>query len=198
MFHRSHSPLFLFSLFVVVGLVTGCTEGQIDNLTPTPKTLAYRGSCPRLPHIEYSSQPSAPLTPQEQQNLETFARLYGVVRNFYPADEVEQVDWDRFAVIGVLGVMDAPDTSALATRLNAIFCPLAPTVRVLAPGETGEPSVFLTTTAEGAEQVVMWEHQGGHWENPIQCTRVNGRMAISKTALCRRVSMIPALPIRLI
>ena len=42
-----------------------------------------------------------PPPPREIENVAAFARLYGVVRFFYPSDAAAELDWNRFAVHGV-------------------------------------------------------------------------------------------------
>ena len=34
------------------------------------------------------------------ENLETFAKVYGYVRWFYPSDEAAKINWTNFAVYG--------------------------------------------------------------------------------------------------
>ena len=45
-------------------------------------------------------QAQAPLCVQQRTQVAAFARLYGVVRYFYPGDGAQQVDWNRLAVLG--------------------------------------------------------------------------------------------------
>ena len=78
---------------------------------------------------------------QEIDNVAAFARLYGVVRYFYPSDAAAALDWNRFAVHGVKQALVALDTKALETTLKALFGPLGPGIAIgtklspsLAPG----------------------------------------------------------------
>lgn len=41
-----------------------------------------------------------PPSDAEVDNVSAFARLYGVVRYFYPSDAAAELDWDRFAAYG--------------------------------------------------------------------------------------------------
>lgn len=59
-----------------------------------------------------------------------FARLYGVVRYFYPSDAAAALDWDRFAVLGVKRTRAASDAKALAAALEALFSPLGPGIEI--------------------------------------------------------------------
>ena len=61
-------------------------------------------------------------------NVRAFAKLYGYVRFFHPTDAASDLDWDKFAVFGVGRVRDAPSRDVLRTRLEELFCPIAPTV----------------------------------------------------------------------
>ncbi len=66
----------------------------------------------------------------EVQHLAAFARLYGVVRYFYPGDAGVTVDWNRFAVYGVARVRRAADTATLETALRELFIPLGPGIEI--------------------------------------------------------------------
>ena len=67
---------------------------------------------------------------REIDNVATFARLYGVVRYFYPSDAAASLDWDRFAVHGVKYARAALDTKGLETTLEALFSPLGPGIEI--------------------------------------------------------------------
>jgi hypothetical protein len=100
------------------------------------------------------SAAAQPALDRELENVAAFARLYGVVRYFYPTDAAASIDWNRFAVHGVASVHDARDPRALASALETLFAPLGPGIQVgrtlPAPGpirDTGEP-------------LVAWRHLG--------------------------------------
>ena len=67
---------------------------------------------------------------QEIDHVAAFARLYGVVRYFYPGDAGVTVDWNRFAVHGVARVRRATDTDNLETALRELFTPLGPGIEI--------------------------------------------------------------------
>jgi hypothetical protein len=83
---------------------------------------------------------------QEVENVTAFARLYGVVRYFYPSDAAAELEWNRFAVLGVRKVRAARDAQQLAATLKELVDPLGPGVeigadlpkdaRTIAPGES--------------------------------------------------------------
>src|SRR4029450_648115 len=59
-------------------------------------------------------------------NVAAFARLYGVVRYFYPSDAAAALDWNRMAVYGGARTRSATGASQLAAALKEIFTPLGP------------------------------------------------------------------------
>jgi hypothetical protein len=67
---------------------------------------------------------------QEIDNAEAFARLYGVVRYFYPSDASASLDWNRFAVHGAKQVRGARDVKALQAVLQRLFSPLGPGIEI--------------------------------------------------------------------
>ena len=75
------------------------------------------------------AQTSPPAQPQ-LEHLAAFARLYGVVRYFYPGDAGVTIDWNRFAVHGVARVMRATDDASLQTALRELFTPLGPGIEI--------------------------------------------------------------------
>ena len=76
-----------------------------------------------------SAQVASP-SEREIDNVAAFARVYGVVRYFYPSDVAAALDWNRFAVYGVGQVRLAPDTAALESALEALFAPLGPGITI--------------------------------------------------------------------
>ena len=63
-------------------------------------------------------------------NVVAFARLYGVVRFFYPADAATSMDWNGFAVLGVSRVRPTADAAALGAALERLFVPLGPGIAI--------------------------------------------------------------------
>jgi C-terminal processing protease CtpA/Prc len=104
------------------------------------------------------SPPSAAQGDRASQNLHAFAKLYGYVRFFHPSDEASALAWDRFAVLGVGLVKDAPDAAALRARLEELFAPIAPTVRIYTEGPAA-PTPWTPGDTAGLE-LVAWQHLG--------------------------------------
>lgn len=67
---------------------------------------------------------------RELENLAALARLYGVVRYFYPSDAAAALDWNRFAVHAVRQARAARNTDQLEAVLRSLFAPLGPGIEI--------------------------------------------------------------------
>ncbi|MCP5108545.1 MAG: hypothetical protein GY950_34490, partial [bacterium] len=97
------------------------------------------------------------------QNVETFARLYGYVKYFYPSDEASRIDWERFAVYGVKQVEKIKDAGELKKKLEELFLPLAPVIEVYFTREKREfEEIQLVPRGKDIKGlvVVAWQHYG--------------------------------------
>jgi hypothetical protein len=98
------------------------------------------------------AQSTAPA--REIGNVTAFARLYGVLRFFYPSDAAADLDWNRFAIDGVARVRTANDSGALALRLRELVAPLGPDI------EIGPSLNAFRTPAASTEPLVAWRYFG--------------------------------------
>lgn len=107
------------------------------------------------------AEPARPVTVRGLANLEAFTRLVGYVRHFHPSDAAMATDWDAFVIAGVRRVESAETSAELAARLEALFAPIAPTVRV---GVSGTAAAPASGDAERLDRpglsVVQWRHKG--------------------------------------
>ena len=87
-------------------------------------------------------------------NAAAFARLYGVVRYFYPSDAAATLDWNRFAVYGIAQVRAAGDAKALQSTLHTLFSPLGPRI------EIGEKLPPPTTPGGPDSLLIAWRYLG--------------------------------------
>lgn len=124
---------------------------------------------------------TATMAPTRIANIRAFAKLYGYVRYFHPADAARQIDWNRFAIHGVESVQWAASRNELKTQLESLFSPIAPTVQIyLAEDSPPKPDAILTPEDTTGLQPVFWQHFGvglgqREWEDPIyRSVRVNG------------------------
>jgi C-terminal processing protease CtpA/Prc len=101
------------------------------------------------------TEPARPLTVQGLTNLTAFARLYGYVRHFHPSDQAARTDWETFAVEGVRQVEDAASPNELLERLQKLFTPVAPAVRIFLSNQRSQ----LPDALKGSE-IVRYQHTG--------------------------------------
>jgi C-terminal processing protease CtpA/Prc len=92
-----------------------------------------------------------------------FAKIYGYMRYFNPADEAADIDWQSLAIYGAQQVATATTDDELKTTLENIFLPIAPAAQFYykqqAPPPTPAPNNTLPQVA--------WQHRGlGKTENP--------------------------------
>jgi C-terminal processing protease CtpA/Prc len=123
-----------------------------------PNILAL-SSC--VPTQSVQPETARTLTPQGLDNLVAFTRLLGYVRHFYPGDEAATTDWDAFAVEGIRIAETATTPADLAHKLETLFQPVAPLVRVF-PGKQNPvlPSELKPQANEVSLKTVSWRHQG--------------------------------------
>jgi C-terminal processing protease CtpA/Prc len=123
------------------------------------------------------NEPPRPLEGLALENLVAFTRLLGYVRYFHPADEAAATDWDALALRGVRAVERATDPADLARKLEDLFRPVAPAVRVF---PVGKPPAKLPgiIPPEGKDEfkIVYWRHFGvgtGNAQSIYYSARVN-------------------------
>src|SRR6478672_3193207 len=100
------------------------------------------------------------LTQRRLDNLVAFARLYGYVRYFHPSDEVFRADWNAIAIDGARTVEAAASASDLATRLQRIFGPVAPTMRVFETMKNAPGPPAALERGMPVSGVAFWRHEG--------------------------------------
>lgn len=95
------------------------------------------------------------------ENLVAFTRLLGYVRYFHPSDQAAETDWEAFAVAGVRTVESADSAGELAGKLEELFRPIAPTVRVFPTGKVPPtPAELAGPPEKSGLRLVTWEHRG--------------------------------------
>ncbi|RHJ91737.1 S41 family peptidase [Parabacteroides bouchesdurhonensis] len=94
------------------------------------------------------------------QNLETFARLYGYARWFHPSDEAQEIDWDKFAILGVQKVENIKSTVALRDTLYSLFSPIVQGLQIY---DAQKPEIFKPENLLSPDpnaKPVAWQHYG--------------------------------------
>lgn len=99
-------------------------------------------------------------TQSKVQNLESFARLYGYARWFHPSDEAQEIDWEKFAVLGIKKVENIRSTAELRDTLFNLFSPIVQGLQIY---ETQKPEVFdskALLSPDPNAKPVAWQHYG--------------------------------------
>lgn len=105
-------------------------------------------------------EPARPVDARGLANLTAFARLFGYVRHFHPSDQAAAAKWDVVAVDGVRAIESAANPAELASKLRAIFEPLAPTVQIYVTGHPPATDRLPRVGDRDDVQVVFWRHTG--------------------------------------
>jgi hypothetical protein len=139
------------------------------------------------------SAQTSPAVSREVANVAAFARLYGVVRYFYPGDAATALDWNRFAVHGVGTVRRAADTATLQSSLETLFAPLGPGISI---GTTLPPPPALGGPDAA---LIAWRYQGPGGMSaggPYVAARTNRGAAADPNVFVTLVQPLPVAAIR--
>lgn len=128
---------------------------------------------------------------REIDNVEAFARLYGVVRYFYPSDAAAGLDWNAFAVHGVARVRLAPDARALRAELEALVAPLGPGLEIAA-------RLSEQREAPAGSDLVAWRYLGPGFANggPYRAQRTRRAATATIDGFANVMQTMPALTLR--
>ena len=105
-------------------------------------------------------EPARSLSDTELANLIAFAKVFGYARHFNPSDQVAAADWETIAVEGARLAEEAVNRQELAERIQSIFNPIAPTIRVYPEGSRPELPAELRPALRDGLRVVRWRHLG--------------------------------------
>lgn len=146
-----------------------------------------------------ASTHTAQTTPRDLDNAAALARLYGVVRYFYPGDAAVALEWNRFAVLGVQKVRGARTSTELESALKTLFAPLGPGIEIARtlpptppPGQPDKSLVawrYLGAGMDAATQSAQGPYQAKRTNRVIEFPpAVDGVMTL--------MQMVPAEPMR--
>ena len=105
---------------------------------------------------------TAQTPPRDLDTTAAFARLYGVVRYFYPSDAAATLAWNRFAVHGVKQVRAARTSAELESALKTLFEPLGPGIDI---GRTLPPA---PTPGTPDKSLIAWRYLGAGMDATTQ------------------------------
>ena len=94
------------------------------------------------------------------ENIKTFARLYGYARWFHPSDETQEIDWDKFAILGIQKIENIKSTKELRDTLFTLFSPIVQGLQIyeVDSPEQFDPDVLLSDALE--MKPIAWQHHG--------------------------------------
>lgn len=118
--------------------------------------------------LEKADRAPAPLGERGLANLTALAKLYGYVRFFHPSDQAAEVDWAQLPIAAVEIVEPAASAKELASALEKVFGPIAPTVQIWAGDGNGAPPA--AGKPDDANRYRVWKHMG--------CGFTEGRMNV--------------------
>jgi Peptidase family S41 len=141
---------------------------------------------------------AAGLAPQREiDHVTAFARLYGVVRYFYPSDAAAALDWNRYAVHGVSQVRAASDLKRLETTLQTLVRPLGPGIVIA----SRLPPAPAAGSSDGA--LIAWRYFGAAVtaagpQSVYKAKRTNRPLQMSQggDGFATVMQNVPALPLR--
>lgn len=82
-----------------------------------------------LDSIKVDIDEPAPLSAQRTKSLIDFAKVYGLIRYFYPSDQAKKINWDAFAFYGVKSILNSRDPSP--QLIEKLFKPVAPLLKIV-------------------------------------------------------------------
>ena len=132
---------------IALGILVYGSKARIDDVT-----LEITGEIPVT-----TDERARPLTETGLRNLTALTKAFGIVRHFHPSDEAASADWNRFTINAVRRVESANSANELAAVLQAVFEPVAPTIRVFV-GAAPAPHPALSPS--GTVEVIRWHNRG--------------------------------------
>jgi hypothetical protein len=100
-------------------------------------------------------------TAKKVENLRTFAKAYGYVKYFHPADEAAEINWAKFSSYGAIEIEKCRSTEQVVGTLNRLFSPFAPSVRFsVSQNEPKYDLKIITPDDTAGCSLTFWQHQG--------------------------------------
>jgi C-terminal processing protease CtpA/Prc len=117
---------------------------------------------------------------QKIANMESFTRLSGYVRYFHPSDEAANLDWEKFIYYGSKEVESSGNSTDLAQKLNGLFNPIAPSVRIVNGKQAKSFDLkSITPPSRTGMKEITWQHYGlGNNDGLYKSARTNRTIKI--------------------
>ena len=121
---------------------------------------------------------------REVENIQSFSKVYGYVRWFYPGDEAVKINWNKFAIYGINKVANARDQRELKGSLLELFKPIAPAIQIEDSSFIGDYDLRSIIPSDLTDfKPVFWKHYGVYLSdksNIYQSIRINRRTSADR------------------
>ncbi len=111
-----------------------------------------------LDSTQVYANPPLPLTPRQIEFLSDFAKVYGLIRYFYPSNEAKKINWDNFAFHSVKSILNINSEVERYQLIEQLFRPIAPLLKIVPKNGTkvsfSKPNNALNNVA------LSWMHSG--------------------------------------
>lgn len=102
---------------------------------------------------------SNPLTLQELRNIIQFAKVFSLIRYFYPSESALKIKWDNFALFGLRKLKDISSVDSFRMELIDLFRPIAPLLKIV-PKESLNIVSFPKYKEAIPRILLCWKHFG--------------------------------------
>ena len=135
-------------------------------------------------------QTTPPETLPKVQDIETLARLYGYARWFHPSDEAQEIDWDKFAVLGLKKIRNVNSSEELRDVLFSLFSPVIQGLQIYHKDNPEEFRQDILVSPDPNKKTVAWQHFGVYLNensNVYQSARINSKNTTNAEKLFERM-----------
>jgi C-terminal processing protease CtpA/Prc len=160
------------------------------------KAWLDRVSLRAISGIKLVNEAARPISGRGMDNLVALAKLLGYVRYFHPSDEAASANWLDIALDGVRRIENSRTPEELAHRLDKLFRPIAPTVRVFLDGHSVPFLSALEQPPGASVKVVHWRHRGAPAPFTTDPTYISKKVEENPEELTKGLPL-PAKPLHL-
>lgn len=96
-----------------------------------------------------------------EENLMTFAKVYGYIKYFHPSDEATQIFWKKLSIYGAAQISKCKSKTEIVNTLSDIFTPIAPSI-IFSTDKTDciiDAGNYAPADTSGC-RITFWQHHG--------------------------------------
>lgn len=105
-----------------------------------------------------NNQESLITSNQSLKNLKTFAKVYGYIRFFHPSNEANNIEWNKFAIIGCKEIINCADDESLCKKLENLFRPIGSSIQIVNNKNDFRNDNVIENRNDTTS--VAWQHMG--------------------------------------